>query len=362
VVLLLPWLLGPATPSLDARLRDIAAPSAFRLLDWETINLGTRAPRLVAGLVGDTTQPADAELLRLYFEDRSRRPELRNDAEAAMERAVSDAFVRVGVTRDQPLPLPSQHLFPPVLVALTTPPNVLVVAPRTELRVLESVVLNSLDVAAQERLEASADSTGVASLVAPIGGLATYPAMVLEEDQPERVLSSVAHEWLHQYLIFYPLGQAYWRSQQAREINETAADLVGQEVGHQVVTQLGLTTAGIPGPRGSQPRSDFDFGAFMRESRRQTEQLLAVGQVEQAEAYMRRRRDELQQHGYTIRKLNQAYFALYGSYGEGFAASPANPIPGLLRQARSKSPSLADFLTRIRVIQSLEDLRALAAG
>ena len=43
---------------------------------------------------------------------------------------------------------------------------------------------------------------------------------------------------------------------------------------------------------------------------------------------MRARRDELQQHGYQIRKLNQAYFALYGSYGDGFAASPANPIPG----------------------------------
>ena len=100
----------------------------------------------------------------------------------------------------------------------------------------------------------------------------------------------------------------------------------------------------------------------MRETRRETELLLANGQVEQAEAYMRARRDDLQQHGYTIRKLNQAYFALYGSYGEGFAASPANPIPGLLRQARANSPSLADFLARIRVITSLQDLRAAASG
>ncbi len=72
----------------------------------------------------------------------------------------------------------------------------------------------------------------------------------------------------------------------------------------------------------------------MRETRVQTEDFLKVGQVAEAESYMRARRDELQQHGVQIRKLNQAYFALYGSYGEGFAASPSNPIPRLLRTLR----------------------------
>ena len=76
-----------------------------------------------------------------------------------------------------------------------------------------------MDIAAQERLEASADSTGVSSLVAPIGGLATYPSMVLDEDTPEHVLAAVAHEWVHQYLVFYPLGAGYWNSQETREIN-----------------------------------------------------------------------------------------------------------------------------------------------
>ena len=99
----------------------------------------------------------------------------------------------------------------------------------------------------------------------------------------------------------------------------------------------------------------------MRDTRAETEQLLAAGQVDSAEAYMRRRRDELQQHGYVIRKLNQAYFALYGSYGEGFAASPANPVPGLLRRLRAASPTLGDFLFRVRGITTVAELRQAVA-
>jgi hypothetical protein len=266
---------------------------------------------------------------------------------------VSQAYTRAGVTRSEPLQTPS--LFPPVLVALTQPPNVLVVSPRNQLRVVESVVLNAMDVTAQERLEASADSTGVVSLVAPIGGLATYPSMVLQEDAPDRLLASVAHEWLHQYLIFYPLGQQYWDSQEAREINETSADLVGQEVGGQLARELRLRQPGRPAARAADA---FDFRAFMRETRLEVERLLGADQVDQAEAYMRARRDELQTHGYTIRKLNQAYFALYGSYGEGPAASPRNPIPELLRSLRSQSGSLAEFIFRVRGITSVAELRA----
>jgi hypothetical protein len=173
---------------------------------------------------------------------------------------------------------------------------------------------------------------------------------------PERVLSSVAHEWLHHYLVFYPLGADYWSSQEAREINETTAEMIGAEIGSQIATQLELRpprrSAAVP------PSDGFDFRGFMRATRLHTEELLGIGQVEAAERYMQARRDELQQHGYTIRKLNQAYFALYGSYGGGFAASPRNPIPDLLRQLRDQSGSLAEFLFRARTITSVAQLRA----
>jgi hypothetical protein len=112
---------------------------------------------------------------------------------------------------------------------------------------------------------------------------------------------------------------------------------------------------------GAQRPGGFDFRAFMRATRQRTEELLAANQVEQAEAYMRARRDELQQHGYKIRKLNQAYFALYGSYGGGFAASPGNPIPNLLRQLREGSGSLAEFIFAVRDVTTVNQLRTVVA-
>jgi len=355
LVLLLPWLLAPAAPSNATRIRDLAGPYAFRLLDWETVQLGERADRVWAGLFGTTSvRPSDADALKAYFQATPRPRELRPQVEVALERLIGQAYQAGGLSGFVPL-LPDR-LFPPVLVALTPPPNVLVIAPRTELRVIGSSVMQAMDVPTQERLEASADSTNVSSLVAPIGGLATYPSMVLDE-APDRVLAAAAHEWLHQYLIFYPLGRGYWNTQETREINETTAEMIGQEVGGQLATSLGLApTTTPPAPRSAQPH--FDFRAFMRETRVQTEQFLKDGQVVAAEGYMQARRDELQQHGIQIRKLNQAYFALNGSYGEGFAASPSNPIPRLLRTLRAQSPSLGDFIVRVRDVTTIAELRA----
>ncbi len=359
-LLLVPWLLGPLAPSNDARIRELSGPFGFRLLDWETVHLAERASRLWEGLTGSVAaSPSDWDTLRAYFGPRARPLELRGAAEIATEHVVAQAYRDVGLTRSEPLA--TGGLFPPVLVALTPPPNVLVISPRTELRVTSSSVLQAMDVGAQEAVEASADSTGVSSLVAPIGGLATYPSMVLEDDSADRVLSAVAHEWLHQYLVFYPLGAGYWNSQETREINETTAEMIGQEVGMGLADTLGLRPRSSPASAPAAATLTFDFRAFMRETRLQAEQLLAGGHVDEAESYMRARRDELRGHGYTIRKLNQAYFALYGSYGEGFAASPANPIPGLLHALRDKSPTLADFVFRVRSITTVAELRQAAA-
>jgi hypothetical protein len=365
VALLLPWLFGPPSPSNEVRIRDLAGPTSFRLLDWETVNLGQRAERLASGLFGDRPPTTDdGTTLRGYFGTPvAARATLRPAAEAALERVIGGAYGAAGLTRSMPLQLPSDQLFPPLLVALTSPPNVLVIAPRTELRVIQSSVMQATETPAQERLEASADSTGVSSLIAPIGGLATYPSMVLDEDSAERVLSAVAHEWLHQYLIFYPLGKGYFQSQQTREINETTADLVGQEIGARVAADLRLAPpAAAAASTGPARPPAFDFRAFMRQTRVDTERLLADGQVDQAEALMRQRRDELQQHGYRLRKINQAYFALYGSYGDGFAASPANPIPALLRTLREHSPTLADFIFGVRDVMTVDELRRAVAG
>jgi hypothetical protein len=358
LVLLVPWLLGPAAPSNSARIRDLAGPSAFNLLDWETMHVLGNAGALWTGLTRmPSASPGDADLVREYFTQRPHPATLQPQTQAALDRLVAQALEQGGLRQVQPVAVPG--LFPPVLADVTAPPNVLVIAPRTELRVIGSTVLQPMDVSAQEQLESSADSTGVSSLVAPIGGLATYPSMVLDDDSAQHVLASIAHEWMHQYLIFYPLGAGYWSSQETREINETTADMVGQEVGTRISASLDLDTSS-PSAAPPRRRGAFDFQAFMRETRAHVEQALAAGEVDAAEAYMRSRRDELQQHGYVIRKLNQAYFALYGSYGDGYAASPANPIPSLLHELRGQSPRLADFVAKVRGITTVAQLREAA--
>jgi hypothetical protein len=94
------------------------------------------------------------------------------------------------------------------------------------------------------------------------------------------------------------------------------------------------------------------------------DEMLAQGQIEQAEAYMEQRRIVFWEHGYRIRKLNQAYFAFYGAYADqpGGAAGE-DPVGAAVRALRAQSPTLADFIKRIAWMSSYEQLqRAIAQG
>ena len=74
---------------------------------------------------------------------------------------------------------------------------------------------------------------------------------------------------------------------------------------------------------------------------------------------MRKRWQELSLAGYNLRKINQAYFALYGIYAE--SAGSVSPIGEQLREFRSLVPSTGDFVKEISQISSysefLEELK-----
>jgi hypothetical protein len=53
------------------------------------------------------------------------------------------------------------------------------------------------------------------------------------------------------------------------------------------------------------------------------DRLLAEGKVEEAEQAMEAKRQFFAENGINIRKINQAYFAFYGSYAD--SPSPATP-------------------------------------
>ena len=110
---------------------------------------------------------------------------------------------------------------------------------------------------------------------------------------------------------------------------------------------------GSPPPR--RETAQFDFNQVMRETRLEVDRLLSEGKVEEAEAYMETQRQLLVEHGYYLRKLNQAYFAFHGAY----ATSPTSvdPIGPQMRKLRSISPSLTAFLGQASRMRSHTDLQ-----
>jgi hypothetical protein len=94
----------------------------------------------------------------------------------------------------------------------------------------------------------------------------------------------------------------------------------------------------------------------MREIRRAVDQYLARGEIEQAEEFMEQKRQYLASKGYYIRKLNQAYFAFYGTYAD--RPTSISPIGVELQELRRQSASLKDFLDTVAVMTSRQDLKA----
>jgi hypothetical protein len=85
---------------------------------------------------------------------------------------------------------------------------------------------------------------------------------------------------------------------------------------------------------------------------------LSQGKIMDAEAYMERRRQFFWENGYSIRKINQAYFAFYGSYADtpGGAAGE-DPVGPAVRALRTQSTSLKEFLERISRMTTFAELQ-----
>jgi hypothetical protein len=213
------------------------------------------------------------------------------------------------------------------------------------------------------------DEQNQSAYVTRIGGLGAYPSMVVDRASLPWVLSTVAHEWAHNYLTLFPLGLSYNVSSELTIINETVAEIVGNEVGLQVLeTYYPDLLPPTDGPRESSgdgsdgvrvaiPPSGpmpFEFRTEMRRTRLIVNRLLAEGKVDEAEAYMEARRQFFVDNGYPLRVLNQAYFAFHGSYGT--SPSSTNPLAPMLFQLRTQVPDVQAFLKAVRGIRSAEGL------
>ena len=253
------------------------------------------------------------------------------------------------------------QVFPPVAFRLIDPPTALILSPRNKIENQHFVGLQpGLDNNRRAEIENALDRRGdISSYVTDIGGLGSYPTMVINTSHLPVLIDIIAHEWTHNYLFTFPTNIAwgYQSYPYLTTINETTATIAGKEISRKVITRFypqwvdqlpPADEAGIPIPR--EP-SEFDLA--MQRIRQQVDKLLAEGKIEQAENYMETERVKLAKKGYNLRRLNQAYFAFHGSYA--FGPDSIDPIGPQLRQLRAASPSLKNFLDKVGWLNSYED-------
>jgi hypothetical protein len=325
------------TQQLERRLNEIYA-------DPDTVN-----PEVASVLV--RTQLADLE---------AERDRLGPLAESILQGQISETVADLGLTLGgQPLP--------PVLYRSSPLPTALIVSPRQVISRDHHLSLEpniSIDerAALEDRIDSELD---VSSLVVDVGGIGVYPTMVIETSSINQLSEIVAHEWVHNYLTLRPLGINVFASPDLLTMNETVANLAGIEIGRALMERYYPELLPPPPPPPNEddaseppPPPVFDFREEMRETRVTVDQLLSEGKIEQAEEYMETRRKVFWDNGYRLRKINQAYFAFYGSYADQ-PGGPAgeDPVGAAVRALYDESPTLADFLKRISWMTSFEDLQ-----
>ena len=388
------------------QLRRFTAPIEFDFVGWTLGALGVKLGQDSVSEVGYLAEADRTDLIRRYLDLVDRAARLQGDIERLYaDPAVADpesaslverttlAELRREIVALKPgaeailqeqasVVLADGDLtnlgapFPPVAFHMSKLPLGLVVSPRTAVRQEALItVLPDLTIEDQVALEQAIESQlGLSALVVQIGGIGTYPTMVEETTALDWLAEVVIHEWTHNYLTLRPLGLSYDASPETRTMNETTANLIGKVFGRALIERY-YPERLPPAPVEPQPTAEaeseppgappeppaFDFNAEMHATRVEVDRLLAEGKVEEAEDYMERRRQRLVEHGYIIRRLNQAYFAFHGAYADSpLGAAGADPVGEAVRELWARSESPAAFLRTMAWMNSFDDLeRAL---
>ncbi|MCC7208678.1 MAG: hypothetical protein IT323_15325 [Anaerolineae bacterium] len=335
--------------------------------------------RVEAEIARAYSNPATADLDAATADQRARRDVLRGEVAERQPLAEAIAETQVAsVLRDEGFAVLGAVL-PPVSAKITDLPMALVISPREVIRrdlVVTVAHLTADEAAALEsRLDRGLD---VSSLAVPLGGLALYPSMIYETGSAPALFELIAHEWVHNYLLFFPLG---WELVDFRgdawTINETTASLFGDEVARKVGLRFYAgypdVLAALPPELPPEPPSEpvatptpqtappaFDLNAALGETRRTADALLAEGKIEEAEAYMEAQRAYIAENGYVYRKINQAFFAFYGAYQSagGGGAAGADPVGPAIAAIRRNSRSLHAWIVQMRTLTTRDALLA----
>lgn len=371
-----------AAPYLDEKTR-----SAYVIAYLRRVGALQEVEARINALYSDPTvsdpDTASAEMRRQRDQWRVEVTQLQPLAESIIETQVAS------ILRDEGFSIGGE-IIPPVSAHVTRPPMLLVVSPRDQIRYDFATNVLNLSADAMNTLEYQIDSSlAVSSLVVPIGGIGLYPTMVMETWSPVYLFSTVAHEWSHNYMLFFPIGWGYMSNPETRIINETTATVFGNEIGRKVIERFYADYPSViaqlpplPQPRSSpQPDSPqptpiatatpiprdpdeskpFDFGTELNRTRITVDFLLHFGLIDVAEGYMEARRREFAIYGIRLRKLNQAFFSFYGGYqgSSGQSAGGGDPTGAAIENIRSNSPTIKAWLEAMRGITTRAELLQL---
>ena len=246
----------------------------------------------------------------------------------------------------------------PVDFVIEKTPKLLVISPRDKIfRQEDKLLKNDISIENIIKMENHLlQKNNLSGIVVPTGGVSTYPSMVSEGDLLY-VLQTSAHEWLHNYLALFPLGRSYFNSEDMQSINETICDIFGDEVGLLAYEEiLGLQQKKYI-DSGKNIAQEFNFNSFMKNTRLEVEKLLSEGKIIESESFMESQKNILSSNGYNIRKINQAYFAFYGTYGGNPESS--NDYHDNLVHMRSKYNNLGEMINDIKYADNIQKINKL---
>lgn len=356
---------------------------AYDVISWELRSLPQKWLYKIGGIFRGGSHLSDDEALARYFElgttaqpdlkaAREERAGLENRVEAIIEGRMTSVLEDEDLAMEMPLFSDLGIIFPPVDFELDSTPRVLAISPRNRIDLDDSYLLDpEVDVETANEIEDESESensseSGVSARVLATGGVATYPAVLNEDDPYRELIETAFHEWTHQYLVFFPLGRSYFADSDARTINETVATITGEELARLYFDRFddlepdGSDDPGEPADDGDSPDGpQFDFSAEMRDLRRDVEAMLVDGQVTEAEALMDRKRHEFEKNGYYVRKINQAYFAYRGFYAT--SAGSIDPLGPNLRELYERTESPGAFLHLMQGVTTRSEVGSLLA-
>jgi hypothetical protein len=160
----------------------------------------------------DATAATQERLATLRAAQEADRPAVEAILEAQVGAALLEEGLNWGATA-----------LPPVWFTFTEPPMKMVVSPRGRIMTAHYAMLQpGVPAVERERIEqAILADENLSAYVTTVGGLGAYPTLVIDRAPLEWVISTVAHEWVHNYLTLFPLGINYSTSSDLTIMNET---------------------------------------------------------------------------------------------------------------------------------------------